>query len=82
MGMKPRKRPEKPEPVSGWDAVGMGLESWVVKRVLHPAHKTKDFRMAIVSGKYQRVTRGPSKGRQRMTLVVEYVDDTDDSWKG
>ena len=77
MGMKPRKKAE--EPISGYDSVLLGTEQWTVIRKLVPGHRTKEFAMEITRGNYQLVTRGPSKGRHRMTLVVEYVDDVDRS---
>ena len=79
MGMKPRRKPSafslEEKPISAYDSIGLGLETWTVIRRLHTGHKTKEFAMRITQGKFQRVTRGPSKGRQRMTLVIEYIDE-------
>jgi len=81
MGGKPRKKPRSQltfdDLISGYDLMNTGAEIWKVTRFLLPEHRTKEFGMKIVKANYQRLTRGMNKGGHRMTLVVEYIDDSD-----
>lgn len=78
MGGKPRSRPVQiKDLIHGFVRHRIGLEVWEVHRRLLPDHRSEEFKMGLKSLTFQRVTRGPSKGRKRMTLVVEYIDDFD-----
>lgn len=60
--------------VEGFDVFELGNEQWTVTRRLLPGHPTTEFGMVITKANFQRLTRGPSRGRCRMTIVVEYLD--------